>query len=324
MNDKPQDIETERAETEAADWLVRLQSDGFADVEVLEFERWLTEPSNQAAFERAQALWSDLDAAADLAPSPVVQFRPARKAAPHWTWAAGAAIAAALAVVVFVPRAAPPPAPAVFEAAKGENRKVDLADGSHVHLGGGSRMIVRLGKSERRVELASADGEAAFDVAKDPGRPFVIVAGDHSITVVGTEFDVRRAAGRLMVTVRRGIVEVAALAPGSRPVRLTPGQEFSHRDGENRSHVATVDPGVAFGWTTGERTYRDQPLPEVVADLNRYFAIPLQVDAAAADLRFTGFLKIDEEDAVVRRLQAFLPITAMRIDGAIVLRHAPG
>jgi len=129
------------------------------------------------------------------------------------------------------PRGADQPAPTVFEAARGQNRRIDLADGSHVDLGGGSRLLVSLGRSERRVELASADGEAAFDVAKDPARPFVIRAGDHAITVVGTEFDVRRAAGSLMVTVRRGVVEVARLAPGSRHVRLTPGQQYSHKSG---------------------------------------------------------------------------------------------
>lgn len=327
MTDTEQESVRERAEAEAADWFARLDSDAVTDQDLAAFDAWLSTPVNQDAFARVEAIWLALDEAPAAVASTVSTIPLARswgKAArpSRGLVAAGLAAAASLvAAVVLIPQLLHP-APQTFETARGEDREVALEDGSRIHMGGGSRLVVRFARDRRRVEMASLDGEAAFDVAKDPGRPFVITAGDRTITVVGTEFDVRRAAGALTVTVRRGVVEVAALTGVVSPVRLTPGKSLRHRPGEARSAVSEVDPAPAFGWTAGERTYRDEPLSEVAADLNRYFAVPLRVDPSAARLKFTGFLKIDGEDAVVARLQAFLPIQVVRTDKAIILRHA--
>jgi transmembrane sensor len=80
---------------------------------------------------------------------------------------------------------------------------------------------VRLEKDARRVTVH--DGQALFDVAHDSARPFLITAGDETVRVVGTKFDVRRRDGQLTVTVLRGLVEVStdgednARAPAPRP-----------------------------------------------------------------------------------------------------------
>ena len=68
-----------------------------------------------------------------------------------------------------------------------------------------------------------ADGEAAFDVAHDPTRAFLIAVGDRQVRVVGTEFNLRRREGLTALTVRRGVVEVRpAGAPDAAPTRLVP------------------------------------------------------------------------------------------------------
>jgi transmembrane sensor len=313
--------EGERLDLEAADWLVRLQSGDAGDDDLAELTTWLeASPEHGRAYARAEALWAELDGLKGTAVPAPARLPPRRFS---WVPYAGAALAAGLAAVAVlaVQRPAPPEPAQVYATAKGQSRALVLADGSKVQLNSGSEIRVRLGRRERSVELA--DGEAAFDVAHDTGRPFVVSAGDREVRVLGTEFDVLRYGGKLAVTVRRGVVEVRPPAAGGASgdaVRLTPGQQLVHREGGDEATVQSVDPAIAFAWKSGDLVYRDQALGDVVADLNRYFAVPLRVQGPAAELRFTGLLKLDEEDAVVRRLQAFLPIAVDRSPEAVTLR----
>ena len=65
---------------------------------------------------------------------------------------------------------------------------VILPDGSRVRLNGGTRIVyLTLFGDQRRVEV---DGEAYFEVEHDARRPFVVVTGEVSSTVLGTTFNV--------------------------------------------------------------------------------------------------------------------------------------
>jgi len=223
--------------------------------------------------------------------------------------------------VVFVAVRPEAPVPTqVYQTAKGESRVLDLADGSTIHLNSASRIAVRLEPKARHVELT--EGQAAFDVTPDAARPFMIAAGDRDIRVVGTEFDVLRHEGRLRVTVRSGVVAVQS--PGSqaraKPVLLRAGDQLDRLPGSRNWTLRQVDPDDAMAWRQGDLVYRDQPLSEVVGDLNRYFATPVRVVGPAADMRFSGVLKIDAEETIVRRLQGFLPLEAERGPEGVTLR----
>jgi transmembrane sensor len=103
------------------------------------------------------------------------------------------------------------------------------------------------------------------------------------------------------------------------PVLLRAGDQLDHRAGTRLWMVSHVDPETAFAWKRGELVYNDRPLADVVSDLNRYVDAPIQVAAPAASLRFSGVLRIDDEAAMIRRLEAFLPVEAARTDAGLVL-----
>jgi transmembrane sensor len=237
----------------------------------------------------------------------------------RWAWAAAGLAAAASVVLTLLPRLGEAPVE-TYQTAKGERRVVDLADGSRIALNSDTRIAVRLERRTRNVEMAR--GEAAFEVAPDKARPFLSAAADRRIRVVGTEFDVLDTPGLMRVTVRHGVVGVtpATAKPGDEAVLLKAGDQLEHRAGQQVAVVHNVDPEVAFAWRSGDLVYRDQPLKDVVGDLNRYFSTPVRVTGAAAELKFSGVLVIDTEDAVVRRLEAFLPISVDRSPDAFTLR----
>ncbi|HKR88956.1 MAG TPA: FecR domain-containing protein, partial [Phenylobacterium sp.] len=211
--------------------------------------------------------------------------------------------------------------PTIYEAPPGQTRQLRLADGTQVHLNAGSHIAVHVDRASRRVQMA--DAEAVFDVAHDPRRPFLIRVGDQEVRVVGTQFNLRRRDRRVVLTVRRGVVEVRPLGDASAaPTRVTVGQQLVHVDGASSSLVRAADAEEAFGWTSGRLIYRNAPLGEVAADLQRRYARPVRVaDAETAQIRFSGVLTLDDEAAVLRRLGAFAPVDARPADdGTVILQ----
>jgi transmembrane sensor len=63
----------------------------------------------------------------------------------------------------------------------------------------------------------------------------------------------------------------------------------------------------------------DEPLLQIVAQLNRRYPVPIRVTEAAGAQRFSGVLDLGDEAALVRRLASYLSLTARRTDGAITL-----
>lgn len=306
---------------DAAAWVVRLEAGDLGDAEAVAFDAWLSAtPENVAAFDAALEI---SHAYAETAEE-VAQGLAARRVAPPagrraFIGLGVAAAAAALAVVVAPELTGPQPD--TYVTAKGERRTVQLADGSTVDLNGGTRLSVRLGRDSRRVTLA--EGQAVFDVTHDSRRPFLVAAGDRMVRVVGTQFDVRRLDRKVSVTVARGAVEVRPVegAPG-KAYRLHPGQRLEHVDGASVTRVAAAEPAEVLGWRSGRLVYRQQPLGEVVADLNQQFPTPIRIeDPGLAATPISGVLVLDDQDAVIHRLALLVPITAVRSAQGVILRR---
>jgi transmembrane sensor len=338
----PRDEEMAMATAEAAaQWFARLQDEAATHEDWLAFEQWLAaSPAHASAYEELERIWVDLDDAAEAFPTPreapapttrdapAVVSLPERRAAraqpSRRMWlAAGAGLAASLAVGVFTVANWPAPTQ-TYIAAQGQTRRLTLADGTHVWLNAGSRLDVRLEHRDRRVQMA--EGEAVFDVTHDPARPFLIDTGDREVRVVGTQFNLRQRGEAFALTVSRGLVEVRPSgAPQAAPTRVAAGQRLTHTRGAAATQLTATAPDSAFAWTRGQLVYEGAPLSEVAADLSRSLGLRIGVaDAATGRIPFTGVLMLDDRAAVLPRLQAFAPIDVVETrDGRTLLmrRH---
>jgi transmembrane sensor len=305
----------------AADWLVRLQSDDLTEGEGVEFDAWLdAHPANAAAYDRTLGVALELQAIAQgLAAAPPRRSLARRRAAQGWLIVGGLAAAATLAMAI-TPLSLLVPAAQTYATGKGEHRIVHLADGSTIEMNAGSRLTVTLGRDRRHVVLPQ--GEALFDVAADKARPFLIDAGDRTVRVVGTRFDVRHRGNALSVTVERGVVEVGPYGGGpGHTWRLHPGQRLDTAQGAPIATLSTADPQQVESWRTGRLIYRDQPLGDVIADLNEQFPRPIVLeDPALAKVPVSGVLVLDDQAAVIRRLALLAPIKALPSAQGVVLR----
>jgi transmembrane sensor len=90
--------------------------------------------------------------------------------------------------------------------AKGEFRKVPLADHSVANINSASQIEVRL--TDRSRDITLLRGEAWFEVAKDKTKPFVVDAGGIRVQAVGTAFGVRRVGKGAEILVTEGVVSV--------------------------------------------------------------------------------------------------------------------
>lgn len=309
---------------QASAWVVRLGGDDVSDADYAALEAWLDESADhRAAFEEAEGLWAALDqdrAALDAAltrsaPS-LAKPAPRPGVSRRWVWSAGGVAVAAVVCAALIGPALMSRS-VTYVTAPGEQRTINLSDGSTIAMNGGSRLSVRMSDGERLVEMAEA--EAAFDVAHDANRPFRITVGESRIEVLGTAFDVRRDAATTRISVTRGVVRVSDLADASRNVRLTLGQSVTRPDATGELQVAPGSTEPA-GWRSGQLIYNDRPLSEVVADLNRAYATPIRLIDGAGDLRFTGVLAVDGQDETLYRLESFLPVAVARREGVIELR----
>ena len=91
---------------------------------------------------------------------------------------------------------------------------IPLQDGSRMTLNTDSQVRLALTDKERGVVLVR--GEAFFEIAKDPKRPFVVSAGGRRIVVVGTKFSVRRTEDDVRVAVTEGKVRMEDGSASSR------------------------------------------------------------------------------------------------------------
>lgn len=89
----------------------------------------------------------------------------------------------------------------------GEYKKHLLEDGSTLWLNSNSKVKVDYSDSFRRIALIN--GEAHFEVQKDPSRPFEVYSMNRLVRAIGTAFSVHKLQGHVEVLVSEGTVELA-------------------------------------------------------------------------------------------------------------------
>ncbi len=339
----------EHAETTAAAWIARRERDDWSEADRAELDAWIAASTdNRVAWLRTNAAWqhtarlkslsassapgnvptpdqvrlpffnSNESAAASSAESVAGE----RRRPSIRVRALAASILLACAVIAawyFVPRGPS------YETAIGALQAVPLSDGSRITLNTDTQINVDLTQTERRVNLAQ--GEAYFEVAKDPSRPFVVNAGDKRVIAVGTQFSVRREGDDVRVFVTEGKVRVERSAYGaSRPIMQLEAGSIARADSDGllvqEKPIAEVE--QLLSWRTGYLTFDRTPLADAVAEFNRYSRRKIVIeDPSVAAIRVGGNFRATNVDAFVRLIESDFPIAATQRGGQIILTGTP-
>jgi transmembrane sensor len=330
----------------AAAWDVRLRSVDCSPEERARFDAWLAaDARHQAIFERLQAGLATLRAAADrpqMRALREVAGAVERRAINHhatrkWVLAAGIAVAALF--VTWHPHfmedqlsagalrgAVPIAARGEFiETSATERRTVALPDGSTISVDSASRVATEWLPDERRIHLLA--GHVLFRVAKDMSRPFIVTAGDRTVTALGTEFDVRVEPDRVRVTLIEGRVAVRGLGVAANlPVQqLKPRDQLIALSGQV-AMIQRVDTVHESAWADGQVYFSDEDLPNAVAEMNRHSVRQITIgDPALQQYRVNGMFRAANQDSFLNAITSYYPIDARQDKhGQIVLRQRGG
>lgn len=320
---QPADRRQADIEREARAW-IRLIASGQATLrEADALRQWCAASERHAqAFAAQRRLWS-LMAPAGLALQRQRARQPVRGPALGWgrraflgTALAGTGAAAVAAAV------APPlrlwPAwdewLADYRTDTGDRRQFGLGERVQVDMNTQTSIALR---SEQpgalRVELIA--GEAAFDGQSSPAA-LTVVAGRGSAKARGARFELRNLDGTVCVTCLSGSVRVAL---GNGATVLGPNQRLLY-DRRGLGAVQQIDPAETSAWRQGSLVFRNTPLAEVVAEINRYRrGRVVLLNGARGASALSGRFEIRDTDKVLVQIEKAFGLSATHLPGNVVL-----
>ena len=186
-----------------------------------------------------------------------------------------------------------------LEVPRGGEYKVRLADGTLVYLNSATRMKypVKFDEKERKVYLS---GEAYFEVAKDPERPFFVEMEGVEVRVYGTSFNVNtHQKGNIQTVLVKGSIGVKVLSSGMESV-IRPGQMAEFKQGNTKVDVKDVNVAVYTDWKDGIFRFENQRLEDILTVLSNWYDVDVFYQTASVkELHFSGYMERYKDVSVI-------------------------
>jgi transmembrane sensor len=306
---------------QAADWLAERVSGDWTDEKQAALDAWLAESSgNLLAYWRLEATWERTHRLVALRTPIKPPAQLPRNSARSTVIKIAAAIVVVSALAGLGSLYTSQPAEKTFATATGGHETVTLADGSSIELNTNTQ--IRLTDGVARSVILDR-GEAYFQIRHDAAHPFVVVAGDHRVTDLGTKFVIRRDASLLKVSLLEGSARVDGVGPrgDTASATLTPG-DVAVATAETLAITKRPERQLkdALAWRHGLLMFSNTPLGDVVAELNRYNATKLTVaDAETAKIGIGGTFPANDTGAFVRVAHQLLGLRVVNRGNELII-----
>jgi transmembrane sensor len=313
------------ADAEAALWAARLEGSTLDAADRTALDAWLAAAPSHRTLLSSYCQFSadlELELPALVAAGRVTMPPPAaprRSSSLKWITASAFAAAATIAITVWFQ--SPRVTPQTIATAVAQRQSIILADGTRVELNARTSLQIELGRSERRVRLAS--GEAFFQVSKDPSRPFIVETPAGSVRVTGTKFNVlAESPSALDVTVVEGSVAVrpASSASGRATSSLPPAASSasfaltandqltaSSQQGVTVKKLTAIALANTLAWRQGTIVFEDIPLADALARFAHYHGRSIIASPAASQVRISSSVNLDDLDGFLASLADLKP-----------------
>lgn len=340
-----------KIESEAADWLIRLDNEEPLSTEEKNgLDEWLSRShAHQAKLKELAVAWEQMNTLTELAvpiDAPAVTTNDKNN---YWKTAMTASAVLVCFLVFFTVyysslQNEPPPGEFVSTAI-GQMNTIELEDGSVVELNTDTQLRVDFSEEARNVYLLQ--GEAHFTVEKDHDRPFTVITEIGNIEAVGTAFSVRLKLEELDVTVTEGVIAIldpelpieTSITEDNVLGNLTAGQtytllaldlasvnieEFSRDDfQDNVRQLQTQEISNKLAWRDGVITFSGESLEQVAKEISRYTTMKISFnDELTKDIRIGARFKVGETDAMFSVLEENFGINVIRVSNNHVVLSA--
>jgi len=298
---------------EAAVWIARLRApDRTLKVE-RGFRRWLDEKSSHAAaFDTATTAWELSAGFTGRSAAQVSWGKGAGSRIGLWRSIAVTSVSTTFLMVVgllYIHNCG-------VTTNVGEQRVMTLEDGSRISLNTASRMTVRYTPHERRVELKA--GEALFEIAKLPDRPFIVAVGSREIKALGTAFLVRDDDQSISVTLVEGKVAVSGA-----DVVLVPGQRLTLASAA-QPQIDRPPIEKVMAWRRGQVELEETPLKLALVEMNRYSNLKVVLERPDAEsVPINGVFRAGDSMGFASAVARFYGLKVERRRSELVLAGVP-
>jgi transmembrane sensor len=173
-------------------------------------------------------------------------------------------------------------------------RKIVLPDSSIAWLNAASHLRIQSSFDGSSREVFLEEGEAFFEIRKNPEKPFIVHAAGMDIRVLGTSFNVRsyQAAPEVSVSVSTGRVSVSK--EREQLAVLIPDQQLKYDRLTGKHSRATVDAAHARAWKDGNTYLHQASFAELALVLKNTYGLVVRAgDPAIQDHQFTLRLRRD-------------------------------
>lgn len=187
----------------------------------------------------------------------------------------------------------------------GEKRELTLPDGSTVNINSGSTLIYpkEFKGGARTLYLT---GEANFSVRKDKKHPFIVSTSYLRVQALGTKFNVQAypESDKITTTLENGAVRVNKIGEEENSYLLSPNEQLEYNYKTGRFEKRTIRADNYSGWIKGELNFINMPLKEMLAVIQRKYAVDFIIDPRlfTSDLYTIKFTRPEDIHTVMRIL----------------------
>ncbi|MEP5339768.1 MAG: FecR domain-containing protein [Algibacter sp.] len=190
---------------------------------------------------------------------------------------------------------------------------IELPDASRVSLNSKSLLAFnkKTWKNERHVTL---QGEAFFKVAK--GSSFNVITDAGTITVYGTQFNVKQRENYFEVICYEGLVGVTH---NSQETKLKPGDSFLIIDGKTIAKEKENAPTPS--WLNNESKFKSLPFKEVIAEFERQYNVNFTLLNIDSEQLFSGSFPHDDIEKALKLITLHSHLTYSKNENSIILKR---
>lgn len=193
----------------------------------------------------------------------------------------------------------------------GEQRVMVLSDQTRIHLNTFTSINIEYTDNQRSIHLLQ--GEISLDVAKDAARPLVVISDQGTARALGTKFTVREQGNTMHVAVIESRVEVCASVKAqvfaSHQCQQLGAGESTQVSQASVEKTMSINTSFHSDWSQQQLVVDNQPLLQVLDELNRYQLGYLRIDRQAlAPLKVSGVFPLDDIERSLQVLADSLPI----------------
>lgn len=185
-----------------------------------------------------------------------------------------------------------------FSVAYGKSEKIKLEDGTIVTVNAGSTLIYPKKFSAKRREVYLS-GEANFDVAKNPEKPFVVKTKHIDVMALGTRFCVQCYPGSnfTKATLVEGSIKIDVATDITKSYILKPNEQLAYSHLSNKVDVVEVDASKIASWEDGYLVFQGATFDEIAQTIERKYNVLINYDGLNLD-QHTYYVRFDPDETI--------------------------